>query len=94
MKKLFFLIIVLSLVACGSPDLSKIEIGMSESEVVELIGEPVKEEKAEMGVVVWNYRGQKVVILKAGEVKATTEGEEESQKALLKVLMGEMSGGR
>ena len=79
MKKLFY--IALLLISCSSnKDFSKIKPGMTEKEVVSLVGEPKEKIPMPISIVYWRYTDNEnhVIVFEGGKVTTVvTQGDKE-----------------
>ncbi|MCW3124881.1 MAG: hypothetical protein JWO03_539 [Bacteroidetes bacterium] len=87
MKNLLSLMLfVLLLTSCSHKDLSKIQNGMTESQVTAQIGEPSSKQQMPMNIAWWHYGDNQLVVIEDGKVSRVVPdikaAEAEMEKAL------------
>jgi hypothetical protein len=97
MKRLLLIMIMLLLVGCGGVvlkrQLDRVELGMSEREVLEILGEPYSESVQEVTdsgkLAVWEYK--KVGISISTDEDAPTPKDKKAERYFIRFLDGQVT---
>lgn len=64
MKKLLLLIALTLFISCGKADFTKVKVGMTTSELIDVVGQPNEKQEASIAGTYWQYETHLVVIQK------------------------------